>query len=202
MSVDETSEKGSPKIVAIIVVVAVVAVVAYVLFGQKHEYTPVVVGGDAIEFSLPDLKGDMTSFSEYRGKVVFLNFWATWCKPCEEEMPSMQHLYETLQKRDFVMVAISVDKEDTDVIQEFVDEYGLTFEVLHDRKGRIKEAYKTTGVPETYIIDQNGVIAEKVMGARKWENAYAIKTILDLMDNGPRTPDAYRSKKSRPAKKY
>jgi peroxiredoxin len=100
------------------------------------------------------------------------------------------------------MVGISVDKEDTDVIQEFVDEYGLTFPILHDRKGRIKEAYKTTGVPETYIIDQNGVIAEKVMGARKWENAYSIRTILDLLDNGPRTPEAYRSKKSRPTKKY
>ena len=194
MSEDVESEKGSPKIVALIVVILVIGVMGYVIFGQKHQYTPVVVGGPAIEFSLPDLKGDMKSFNDFKGKVVFLNFWATWCKPCEEEMPSMQHLYETFQKRDFVIVAISVDKDDPEVIQDFVDKYGLTFPVLHDRKGRVKEAYKTTGVPETYIIDQNGIIAEKVMGAKKWENAHNIKTILDLLDNGPRTPESYRVK--------
>lgn len=201
MSEEAQEEKGSSKVVAGVVVIIVIAVVAYVLFGQKHQYTPVVAGSPAIDFSLPNLDGDMKSSADYKGKVIFLNFWATWCKPCEEEMPSMEHLYSTFKKRDFVIVAVSVDKDDPQVIKEFVEKYGLTFEILHDRKGRLKEAYKTTGVPETYIIDQNGIIAEKIMGAREWGNTFSIKTILDLLDNGPRTPESYRTGKAK-AKAY
>ena len=191
----EQETSGSKIIVAVIVVVAVAVVIGVVVFGGKHTFTPVNVGLQAPDFTLPDLDGNQVDFSEYKGKVVFLNFWATWCEPCKEEMPSMQLLYDTFKRRSFVVVAVSVDSSSVEGVKKFVDKYGLTFPVLHDRRGKIKEKYKTTGVPETFIIDQNGIIAEKVWGARNWDDAYSIRTILSLLDNGPGTPESYRTRK-------
>ncbi|MDP2688715.1 MAG: TlpA disulfide reductase family protein, partial [Deltaproteobacteria bacterium] len=128
---------------------------------------------------------------DYRGKVIFLNFWATWCKPCEEEMPSMQALYEGLSGRDFEILAVSVDSEGPETVRKYAKKYGLGFQILHDRKGKVKETYKTTGVPETFIIDQNGIIAEKVWGPRDWTLTSSIGTILDLLKDGPKPKEAY-----------
>ncbi len=198
-------------VVAAIVVLAVLAV-AFIVVGQKGKYRPVVAGTAAIDFTLPDLKGSEKSLSETRGKVVFLNFWATWCKPCEDEMPAMQALYGRLKGQPFEMVAVSVDKpgffiglkrtvlslfgseastDDSEVVREFVQRHKLTFTVLHDRSGKVKDAYKTIGVPETFIIDQNGVIAEKVLGPRDWTRLDNIRTILELLQNGPKPPASY-----------
>ncbi len=134
--------------------------------------------------------------ADYRGKVIFLNFWATWCKPCEEEMPSMQTLYEEHGGEAFEIVAISLDSGKSKVVEEFVKEYALTFTILHDRRGKIKDLYKTTGVPETFIIDQNGVIVEKAWGARDWSSDINIRTILDLIKNGPGTVESYKNAKN------
>ncbi len=177
-------------IAAIVVVVVVIAVI--LVMGQKEKFEPVGAGTVAPAFTLPDLDGKEMSLSDFRGKVVFLNFWATWCKPCEDEMPSMQKLYEDQEGKAFEIVAVSLDSEGPDVVREFVEEYGLTFVVLHDRRGRVKETYKTTGVPETFIIDQNGVIAEKVWGPRDWTREASIKIILDLLQNGPRPGESYK----------
>ncbi|MBI5681604.1 MAG: TlpA family protein disulfide reductase, partial [Deltaproteobacteria bacterium] len=115
-----------------------------------------------------------------------------WCKPCREEMPSMQDIYAGLKEQNFEILAVSIDKGDTDVIEKFVKEYGLTFPILLDRKNRIKEDYKTTGVPETFIIDQNGIIAEKVVGPREWRAEEGLKMIMELLKNGPKTPEEYK----------
>ena len=194
-------ERGLPKAVIVIIAVVVLAVVLYVSLGQREKFVPIGPGTKAIEFSLPDLEGDMTSFEDYKGKVIFLNFWATWCGPCEEEMPSMQKLNDTFKNRKFIMVAVSVDKDEVEVIKEFRDKHNLRFLILHDKKGNIKESYKTTGVPETFIIDQNGIIAEKVWGAKDWGFVENISTIIDLLDNGPRVPEAYRNSAAKPLKK-
>jgi peroxiredoxin len=188
-------EGGLPKpvIAAIIVVIVVIAVI--VVMGQKVKFEPVGAGTEAQDFTLPDLDGKEVSLSDFRGKVVFLNLWATWCKPCEEEMPSMQQLYEDQEGKPFEIVAVSLDSEGPEVVRKFVEKYNLTFVVLHDRKGRIKETYKSTGVPETFIIDQNGVIAEKVWGPRNWTREMSIKTILDLLQNGPGTAESYKRAK-------
>ncbi len=195
MMVDETEGGGSKIIVAVVVIIAVAVVIGVVVFGGKQSYTPTNVGSLSLDFTLPDLEGKEVSFSQFKGKVIFLNFWATWCEPCKEEMPSMQLLYDTFKRRSFVVVAVSVDKTKPDVVKKFVKDYKLTFPILHDRRGKIKEKYKTTGVPETFIIDQNGVIAEKVWGARNWDDPYAIKKILSLLDNGPGTPESYKTKR-------
>ena len=184
------SKKGS-NLIAVLVVLAAVTVVLFFVLSQKQRFTPVVAGNKAPDFTLPDLKGNPVSLNGFKGKVVFLNFWATWCKPCEEEMPSMQILYNELksQNQPFEMVAVSIDKEGPEVVRKFVERYNITFTVLHDRKGRIKDTYKTTGVPETFIIDQRGIIAEKVWGPRDWRTRDSVKTIMDLLENGPTPPE-------------
>jgi peroxiredoxin len=185
-------EARFPKAAIAAIVVVVVAVVAIVVLGQRHKYEPVAAGSAAPDFTLPDLNGRAVSLKDFRGKVVFLNFWATWCKPCEEEMPSMQSLHDALKGQPFEIVAVSVDSEGPEKVAEFVNRYGLRFPVLHDRKGRVKDQYKTTGVPETFIVDQNGVIAEKVWGPRDWGRQSSSAVILDLLRNGPGAGDGYR----------
>ncbi len=182
---------GLPKsvigvIIAVIIVIAVVIVVT-----GKSTFEPVNTGTEAHEFELPDMDGKMVKLSDFRGKVVFLNFWATWCKPCEEEMPSMQALYNTLPKDKFEIVAVSVDNEPREVVKKFGEKFGLSFTILHDKRGKTKERYMTTGVPETFILDQNGIVAEKVMGPRNWAQESSIYTILDLISNGAQSPEYY-----------
>ena len=188
------SKKGS-NLIAVLVVLAAVTVVLFFVLSQKQRFTPVVAGNKAPDFTLPDLKGNPVSLNGFKGKVVFLNFWATWCKPCEEEMPSMQLLYNALksQNQPFEIVAVSIDSEGPEVVQKFIERYNITFTVLHDRNGRIKDTYKTTGVPETFIIDQGGIIAEKVWGPRDWRTRDSVKTIMDLLENGPTPPESSRN---------
>ncbi len=189
---EERGEGGLSRGVVAGIVVAIIAIVTLLVLTQKRKFEPVVAGTQAIDFTLPDLDGREVSLKDYRGKVVFLNFWATWCKPCEDEMPSMQSLYNALKDKPFEILAVSVDSEGPEVVRKFVERYNLTFPVLHDRRGRVKEEYKTTGVPETFIIDQNGVIAEKIWGPRDWSNHTNIGVILDLLENGPRNPEDYK----------
>lgn len=189
------NEKGLPRAAVAAIIVIVVVAVIIIVMGEKRKFEPVVAGSDMIDFTLPDLTGAEKNLSDYKGKVIFLNFWATWCKPCEEEMPSMQALYDNLKGLPFEIVAVSVDKDGPETVQKYVKKYGITFPVLHDRKGKIKETYKTTGVPETFIIDQNGVIAEKVWGPRDWNDPASIAVIMDLVKYGPKSRESYKAKK-------
>jgi len=189
--VNEDNEKGLPRIAIAGIIVAIVAAVVFIVFGQRQKFEPVTANSEMIDFELPDLQGNMRKLSDFKGKVIFLNFWATWCKPCEEEMPSMQALYENLHDFPFEIVAVSVDKDAPEKIAEFAKQYGITFTILHDKKGAIKETYKTTGVPETFIIDQNGVVALKVWGPRDWTGPSSIKEIMDLIQYGPKKKGEY-----------
>lgn len=184
---------GMPKAVVAAIVIAVVAVAAFIVLGQRRAFEPMVAGAQSIDFTLPDLDGKPVGLKDYRGKVVFLNFWATWCKPCEEEIPSMQTMYTAMKGQPFEILAVSVDSEGPATVAKFAKDYGITFKVLHDRKGKIKEMYKTTGVPETFIIDQNGVIAEKVWGPRDWSQQSSLAVLLDLLKNGPRSKESYKA---------
>ncbi len=176
-------KKSSISLVVVVVIIAI-AVVSLMMYTNKGSFEPVAVGKKAPQFSLPDLDGAMVNLDDFRGKVVFLNFWATWCKPCEEEMPSMQHLYESLKGQEFEMLAVSIDTTGVETVREFVRKFGLTFPVLHNKDGSVKEIYQTTGVPETFIIDQDGVIAEKIWGPRDWSRTASIKVIRELLKKG------------------
>lgn len=197
MSDKDTKEEGGlPKPVIAGIVIAVIILVAVVVISGRKNYEPVNAGAEALDFTLSDLNGKQVKLRDFRGEVVFLNFWATWCKPCEEEMPSMQALHKTLAGRPFEIVAVSVDTDGDEAVRAYAKKYGLTFTILHDRTGAIKEMYKTTGVPETFIIDQNFVIAEKVWGPRNWAERSSVAMILELLQTGPRPRDAYKPLKA------
>jgi peroxiredoxin len=145
--------------------------------GPRVEYGA-KVGEVAPDFSLPSLRSNFVKLSDHRGKVVFLNIWATWCPPCREEMPSMQALYQRLKGREFEMLAVSIDRSGEEVVRPFVLKYGLTFPVLLDPDNKTYILYGLTGVPETFIIDRNGVINFKMIGAQDWMK----KEWLDYFD--------------------
>lgn len=173
---------GARRLMVTLAAVAILTLAFGVVWMQSSKYEPLVVGMNAPDFNLPDLQGKSQRLSDYRGKVVFLNFWATWCKPCKEEMPSMQALWDNLKQEDFVMLAISMDRVTTKKdIPPFVESMKLAFPILTDSWGQTDNRYKLMGVPETYIIDQNGVLREKVIGPRDWSRAESITTIVQLL---------------------
>ena len=136
------------------------------------------VGVTAQDFELPALRGDYVKLSDYRGKVVFLNIWATWCPPCREEMPFMEALYRRLKDREFEMLAVSIDREGEKVVSPFAEKYGLTFPVLLDPDSKTYRLYGLTGVPETFIVDKSGVVIYKIIGPQNWMK----KEWLDYFD--------------------
>ena len=148
-------------------------------------------GKVAPDFQLPDLNDKQLRLSDYRGKVVFLNFWATWCKPCREEMPSMEVLYKNFEKDGLVILAVSIDRVTTKKdIPPFVKGLNLTFPVLVDSWGQTDKRYKLMGVPETYIIDQQGVLREKVIGPRDWTRLDNLKVLTQLFMSGEKAARA------------
>jgi len=194
MAGETTGDGGLPKAVIIGVVVVAIVAVVLVVMSQKQHFTLMAPGAEAVDFTLPDLDGKEHTLSTLRGNVVFLNIWATWCGPCQEEIPSMQFMYNKLKDKPFKIVAVSIDKGDDVVVKKFAKELGISFLILHDQKGKIKDTYKTTGVPETFIIDQNGIVAEKVWGPRDWSNPKNLSTIQSLLKNGARAPSSYGKK--------
>ena len=128
----------------------------------------------AADFTLRDLDGKLHKLSDYRGKVVFLNFWATWCPPCREEIPSMERLNEVLGSKDFVMLAINADEEVKD-LEAFVKDHPHNFTVLSDADGKIQQLYQVFKFPETFVIDRQGRIVEHIVGARDWSSTAALK---------------------------
>jgi cytochrome c biogenesis protein CcmG, thiol:disulfide interchange protein DsbE len=135
----------------------------------------------AKEFSLRDYRGQPVSLSAYRGRVVFLNFWATWCPPCRDEMDSMDRLARELGSRqDFVMLAVSEDKSWDDVRHFFPK--GTPMTILMDEDYRIAHSYGTEKLPETYLIDKQGNVRQYVINKRQWDSPQAVACIKSLLD--------------------
>ena len=121
------------------------------------------VGTPAEDFQLVDLNGKAQSLSEYRGKIVLLNFWATWCKPCTTEMPAMQTTYDQLRGEGFVVLAIN-ELEDDAKVREHISQYGHTFPVLMDRDNKVANQFGVHGLPVSVFIDQRGIVQEYIKG--------------------------------------
>jgi peroxiredoxin len=140
-------------------------------------------GYAAGEFALPDLNGTEVRLADLRGKIVFLNLWATWCPPCRAEMPSMEALYQRFRHRDFAMLAVA---EDTDAapVAAFVRELGLTFPILLDTDNRLPGRYGVTGYPETFVIDRNGQVIKHVVGPAEWNSPEMIAYFEELLAGG------------------
>ena len=143
----------------------------------------VAVGSRAPEFRAVNLRtGRPASLADYRGKVVLVNIWATWCQPCRIEMPSMERLHRKLGGNDFAVVAVSVDEADSSAVLQFTRDLGLSFDILHDRAGAIQRLYQTTGVPESFVIERDGIIVKKVIGPAEWDgpvNEVLIRKLID-----------------------
>ncbi|MBI2874253.1 MAG: TlpA family protein disulfide reductase [Firmicutes bacterium] len=121
-----------------------------------------VVDRPAPDFTLPDLEGTPVSLGDYRGRVVLVNFWTTWCPPCKEEMPILQQLHREMNGR---MKILAVDRaEPVEAVRRFVDKYGITFTVLLDRRDDLARRYQLTGIPESFFIDADGIIRVKWIG--------------------------------------
>ncbi len=133
----------------------------------------------APDLSLKDLNGKTVTLSKLKGKVVFLNFFATWCPPCREEMPSIEKLFKTVKNKSFVLLAVSVDKIEESRLKEFVKDGGYTFPVLSDKESVSARAYGISSIPATYLIDKKGNIVKKIIGSRDWASQDAIKMIND-----------------------
>ena len=143
-----------------------------------------LVGSQAPEFSLSDLSGNAMRLANLKGRVVFLNVWATWCEPCREEMPSMQSLYARLHGGDFEMLGVNADQGDRAVVEQFVRQYGLTFPVLLDPDLQIAGRYGVTGYPETFIIDRNGRVVDHRLGPRDWDSTESHAAFRRLIERG------------------
>ncbi len=138
----------------------------------------------ALDFSLPNLDGEMVRLSDFRGKVVLLNIWATWCPPCVEEMPSMERLHQKLKDEGLVILAVSIDLDGARTVAPFMQKHRLSFTSLTDTKGLVKDLYRPTGVPESHIIDRNGVVVDKVIGPRDWASPDAVRYFRELLTAG------------------
>ncbi len=140
------------------------------------------VGYLAPGFTLRNLKGNYVSLEKYRGQVVVLNFWATWCAPCRVEMPSFENLYRRFRSEGMVVLAVAIDKNADAKVKSFVDEYGLSFPVLLDAKGEVEQLYPSVTIPFTYVIDREGRIVARVDGAKNWESEETFEAIEYLLN--------------------
>ena len=180
------------------IVAGIVLLLAGVLAAGVHylgdELFPVSVGSKAPPIEGVTLDGRKTpkSLADYKDKVVLLNVWATWCEPCRVEMPSIEKLHKEFASRGLAVVAISVDDPGAEQrILDFVKEYGLTFEVLHDPRQGTTRNYQITGYPETFIVARDGTIRRKLIGAADWSsdaNRALIRELLGLSADSVQTP--------------
>lgn len=148
---------------------------------QPVDNTMPRLGQPLANFTLPDLRGQPVQLAAWRGKVVFVNVWATWCPPCVEEMPTVQRLYERLQGRGLEVLAVSLDALGAQVVGPFMQNYRLTFPILLDTKSLVQRLYHTAGVPESFIVDKRGMLVDKVVGPRDWAHPQVIAQFERLL---------------------
>ena len=164
----KNSSRGQWIAIGIIMTLLVAALGIGMLLTE--DIAQVTTGAEAPDFTAVNLAtGETVTLADYRGDIVLLNLWATWCGPCRWEMPSMERLYRELGPAGLKIVAVSVDQVSGEEVLDFANELGLTFDVLHDRSGQIEIDYQATGLPETVILDRDGVIVHKSIGPVPWD---------------------------------
>jgi len=154
-------------------------VALFALTAQAGELKP-YKGKPLPDFSLLDLKGEKHSLSDYKGKVVLLNFWATWCPPCVKEMPSMQRLQDKYQGKDFEILAVNMG-EDSTTIEIFLQKMTINFPILLDSDGAILKQWKIFAFPTTFLVDKEGNIAYALFGGLEWDSPEAVAVVEELM---------------------
>lgn len=157
------------------------ACLAWTAAGCGRGPTVAEVGKPAPDFTLVDRSGKTWTLSELKGQVVFVNFWATWCPPCREEMPSMQRLHAIMPKDSFKMLAI-LNKDEPQLADNFAAKLNLTMPILADRDNLVGARYGLTGVPETFIVDKQGVLREKFLGPARWDSPQSVQMLMSYIN--------------------
>ncbi len=170
---------------AVLVVIALLATgLAAGIHFLGDELFPLGVGSEAPAFTLKTVDSipSERSLAEYRGKVVLVNVWATWCEPCKAEMPSIERLHQEFGAQGLTVLAVSVDDPGAEQrIREYVKALGLTFQILHDPRMEMKARYGVTGYPETFVIARDGTIRKKVIGAIDWSSEANRALVRELL---------------------
>ena len=168
-------------------VTLVIVILTLVLFSQgaltggqqKQTLTTLPDRDQAPAFKLMDIEGATHQLSDYRGKVVIVNFWATWCPPCREEMPSMQRAWIALQKEQIAMLAINVG-EDEETIFQFTADYPVEFPLLMDLDSKVVQRWPVIGLPTTFVLDTEGRLVYRAIGGRDWDDPELLKPVRAL----------------------
>lgn len=148
---------------------------------SKMDIKPIKGNKMLPSLNLEDLKGNKVDLKTFKGKVIFLNFWATWCGPCKEEMPSMEALYQQFKNRNFIFLSISVDYEGSKPVREYIQKNGYTFPVLVDQKSETLDIFEVTRIPTTFFIDKQGKLLEKAIGPRNWTSPEIVSYLTQLL---------------------
>ncbi len=138
-------------------------------------------GYEAPDFEFPDLQGQVHKLSDLRGKIVFLNLWATWCPPCIAEMPSIEALHRRFRGDDLVILAVSEDAEGEKAVRPLIEQLGVSFPVLLDPDGALSPRYGVTGYPETFVIGRDGRVIEHFVGPTDWVTPARINYFQTLL---------------------
>jgi peroxiredoxin len=174
------------KVLSVSAVICLVVLFICISCGRKADLSETsekaVIGAPAPDFVLKSIDGKDVRLSDYKGQVVLLNFWATWCPPCRSEMPSIESLSRKMKGYDFVILAVSIDGFETSQLKNIVSPNHYTFTVLHDPEQGVADVYLISGIPTTYIIDKNGVIIDKSVGAEYWDSDDRIKQLMSLVE--------------------
>jgi peroxiredoxin len=165
------------KVLGTVLPVVAAAVLTGLMWFNRALFAPLDVGSRAPDYTVRTLTGESVALSRFRGEVVLLNVWATWCAPCVKEMPALQRLHDRLSGQGLRIVAVSVDAAPSQLggddleaaVNDFIGRFGLTFTVLRDPTGKIQRVYQTQGLPTSFIIDREGRIRQKVLGAAAWD---------------------------------
>lgn len=161
------------------------------LYGSKEEQPEALyrdvsgvpqIGQEAPDIAFKSYEGKNYRLSDLRGKVVLLNFWATWCPPCRQEMPSMDAAYKELKDKGLVIVAVSVDRDGKAAVAEFKQKMSFSFPVALDTEAKAARVYRVTSIPANFIIDRQGKIVNKVVGAVDWNSQQAKGSLVKLLD--------------------
>lgn len=139
------------------------------------------LGRPAPDFTLSGLDGTTYRLADLRGKVVFVNLWATWCPPCRHEMPSMIRLYERFRGQGLEILAVSEDTDEAE-LRRFVRAYGLPFPVLRDEGKKVYDLYRATGLPETHLIDRDGMLRASIIGPFDWGGPETVGRVRELLE--------------------
>ena len=134
----------------------------------------------APDFTLPGLNGELISLSEFKGNVVLINIWATWCPPCVYEMPSMEKLHQQFKNEKFKILAISIDSQGAKAVAPFMKNHNLTFQALIDPAGTIRTSYGVNSIPQSFIIDKQGHLLKKIIGPIDWATPEVFRFFREL----------------------